>query len=154
MFGYLVLLFTVLPALELMLLIKIGSSIGAINTLFIIVFTGVLGAYLARLQGFVILNKIQTQMAQGKMPTSEMLDGLMIFVGGLVLLTPGFVTDTIGFLLLIPFTRALIKMLVKSRFEAMVKNGQNVSFTSFGAAQQGKEFRSDDGVIDVDGKSS
>ena len=120
MFGYLVLLFTVLPAIELVLLIEIGSNIGAGNTLFIIIFTGVLGAYLARLQGFLVLRKIQDSLNQGIMPSAELMDGLMILVGGIVLLTPGFITDAFGFLLLIPLTRTVIKKLFAKKFEDMI----------------------------------
>lgn len=131
MFGYIILLFTVLPALELALLIKIGSQIGAANTLMIIIITGIVGAYLARIQGFLVLNKIQTSLNQGIMPSSELIDGLLILVGGIVLLTPGFVTDTIGLLLLIPFARNIIKLLVKNKFETMMKNGKAIKVSPF-----------------------
>ena len=132
MFGYLILLFTLLPALELAIIIKAGTYIGIFNTLFIIVFTGVIGAYLARLQGFIILNKIQSSLNQGKMPSSELLDGLMILAGGIVLLTPGFITDAIGFFLLIPATRVLIKSRVKKFFEGMIRKGHVSNVTQFG----------------------
>jgi len=131
MFGYLILLFTILPALELVLLIKIGTHIGVTSTLFIIIFTGVLGAYLARLQGFLALQKIQAELARGVLPSVELMDGLMILVGGVVLLTPGFITDTLGFLLLIPWTRALIKKWLSKKFEHMIAKGQIVSSNSF-----------------------
>ena len=132
MFGYLILLFTLLPALELAIIIKAGTHIGVFNTLFIIVFTGVIGAYLARLQGFIILNKIQSSLNQGNMPSSELLDGLMILAGGIVLLTPGFITDAIGFFLLIPATRAFIKSWVKKFFEEMIRKGNVSNVTQFG----------------------
>ncbi|MCA9399021.1 MAG: membrane protein FxsA [Candidatus Omnitrophica bacterium] len=148
MFFALVILFTVLPALELALLIKIGGHIGVINTIFIIISTGVLGAYLARLQGFLTLNKIQASLNEGKMPSSELMDGLMILVGGIVLLTPGFITDTIGFLLLIPWTRALVKIWLQQRFENMIKNGQAVTFTSF-RSQRNEFEKKDDDIIDI-----
>ncbi len=131
MFGYLVILFTVLPAIELMLLIEIGSNIGAGNTVFIIIFTGVLGAYLARLQGFLVLQKIQSELNHGMMPNAQLLDGLMILVGGIVLLTPGFITDTLGFLLLIPWTRSLLKKWLSRKFENMIARGQVVTTTPF-----------------------
>lgn len=142
MFGYLVLLFTLVPAIELMLLIKIGSNIGAGNTIFIIVFTGVLGAYLARLQGFLVFQKIQNDLNRGVMPSSEMIDGLMILVGGIVLLTPGFITDALGFLLLIPWTRSLIKKWFNRRFEGMIARGQISTSPPFS--------RQDDGYDDID----
>lgn len=114
------------------MIIKAGTHIGILNTLFIIVFTGIIGAYLARLQGFIILNKIQSSLNQGKMPSSELLDGLMILAGGIVLLTPGFITDAIGFFLLIPATRNSIKSWVKKFFEEMIRKGNINNVTSFG----------------------
>lgn len=131
MFGILVLLFTVIPAFELVLLIKIGTHIGAINTLMIIILTGILGASLARFQGFLVIRKIQENLNKGIMPSAELIDGLMILVGGIVLLTPGFITDALGFLLLIPLTRSIIKALVKTKFEAMIREGTLVQTTGF-----------------------
>src|SRR3989338_8354739 len=124
MFGYLILLFTILPALELALLIKVGTHIGVGNTLFIIIFTGILGAYLARLQGFIVLRKIQNDLNRGIMPNSQLMDGLMILVGGILLLTPGFITDAFGFLLLIPWTRWLITKWFSQKFKDMLARGQ------------------------------
>ena len=132
MFGYLILLFTLLPALELAILIKVGAHIGAGNTIMIIILTGVLGAYLAKFQGFLVFNKIQNSLNQGNMPNSELMDGLMILIGGIVLLTPGFVTDALGLLLLIPVTRSLIKLWVKKNFESMIRNGQIIKVTPLG----------------------
>lgn len=142
MFVYLVLLFTIVPAIELMLLIEIGGTIGAGNTILIIILTGVLGAYLARLQGFLILQKIQADLNRGVMPSSEMIDGLMILVGGIVLLTPGFITDIFGLLLLIPLTRFLIKKLFSKKFENMIARGQVVHSSPFS--------KQNDGYDDID----
>ena len=142
MFTYLVLLFTILPAIELFLLIEIGSNIGAGNTILIIILTGILGAYLARLQGFLVLQKIQNDLNKGMMPNDQLTDGLMILVGGIVLLTPGFITDAFGFLLLIPWTRALIKGWFNIKFKDMIAKGQVVRFTPFN--------RSDDRYDDID----
>ena len=142
MFGYLVLLFTLVPAIELALLIEIGGAIGAGNTILIIILTGALGAYLARLQGFLILQKIQKDLNQGIMPSSEMIDGLMILVGGITLLTPGFITDAFGILLLIPWTRFLIKKLFSRKFASMITRGQIV--------RPGPFSRPNDGYNDID----
>ncbi len=131
MFAYLLILFTVVPALELYLLIEIGSYIGAGNTILIIIITGVVGAYLARLQGFYILGKIQHSLNQGNMPSEELLDGAMVLVGGIVLLTPGFITDTLGFLLLLPMTRELIKFLLKNKLKDKLNQGDNITIRSF-----------------------
>jgi len=128
MFPYLILIFTVLPALELAVLIKIGAQIGVGSTLMIIILTGVAGAALARYQGFIILNKIQQELNKGQMPSSQLMDGLMILVGGITLLTPGFITDTIGLLLLIPLTRNIIKYWFTKRFQNMIDKGELVTF--------------------------
>ena len=127
---YFIVLFTVLPALELVVLIKVGGVIGAWNTVLIILLTGILGAYLARLQGFIVLRRIQDQLARGRLPDAELLDGLMILIGGIVLLTPGFITDIFGFVLLIPWTRNLIKGMIRHRFESMIREGRMVHWSS------------------------
>ncbi|MDP8266651.1 MAG: FxsA family protein [Candidatus Aceula meridiana] len=116
MFFYLVLLFTALPAAELMILIKLGQIYGLANTFLLIIGTGIIGAHIARLQGFLVLQNIQSQMNQGIMPTEEMIDGVMILAGGMALLTPGLITDILGFLLIIPLTRNFIKMFIKAKF--------------------------------------
>jgi len=128
MFNYLILVFTILPALELYLLITVGSRIGALNTSIIIILMGIIGAFIIKLQGFHLLNKIQNSINRGIMPRSELLDGLMILAGGLALLIPGFITDVIGFLLLIPFIRAILKKFLKKRIENLIQKGQIVSF--------------------------
>jgi UPF0716 protein FxsA len=130
MFGYLILLFTILPALELAVLIHVGSYIGAGNTIIIIILTGIAGAYLARLQGFLVIHNIQSRLAQGVMPTEEMLDGLMIFCGGILLLTPGFITDMFGFLLLIPLIRMIIKAAVQKKFQSAIYREGNLHYPS------------------------
>ncbi len=143
--GYLILLFTVLPALELALLIKVGSHIGALNTILIVIGIGVVGAALARYEGFRVLMKVQDSLQRGVMPNAEILDGFMILAGGIALLTPGFITDVLGLLLLFPVTRAGIKWLLRRKFQSMIKQGQVVQFGSFGA-----KSRRFDGYNDID----
>ena len=105
MFLTLLMLFTVVPFVELYLLIVIGARIGAFTTIIIVILTGILGAALARNQGFRVLRELQVTTAQGQMPGKEMIHGALVLVGGLLLLTPGFLTDLLGFSLLTPFTR-------------------------------------------------
>ena len=143
--GYLILLFTILPALELALLIKVGSHIGALNTIFIVIGIGVVGAALARYEGFRVLMKVQDSLQRGIMPNAEILDGFMVLAGGVALLTPGFITDVLGLLLLFPLTRAGIRWLLRRKFQSMIKQGQVVHFGSFGA----KSLRSG-GYEDID----
>ena len=119
----LILLFIGLPLIELALLIKIGTVIGFWPTMAIVVFTGILGASLARFQGFVTWLKIQQALQRGAMPAEEMIDGLLILVGGIVLLTPGFITDIFGFVLLVPWTRYLLKRWLRKKFDQMIQTG-------------------------------
>ena len=127
MLGYLILLFTVVPAVELAILIKVGQNIGLSYTLAIVIFTGVTGAYLARLQGFLTFIKIQEEVNQGRMPTDKLFDGVLILCSGLLLLTPGFLTDITGFMGLIPFTRNLFKRWLKQKIEYMITRGQIIT---------------------------
>jgi UPF0716 protein FxsA len=127
MLGYLILLFTLIPITELALLIKVGQHIGVGNTIFIVLFTGIAGAYLAKTQGIITLIKIQNDINDGIMPTDKILDGVMILCGGILLLTPGLITDAIGFLGLIPFTRAVIKKWLKHKIENMISNGRIIT---------------------------
>jgi len=130
MFGRLLLLFTLIPLTELYLLIKIGSLIGALPTVLIVIGTGILGAYLARQQGFQVWSRIQREMEMGGFPAEEMLDGLLIFAAGIVLVTPGVLTDITGLLILFPFTRGYIRNWIKGRLQRMMDRG-NFSFRGF-----------------------
>ncbi len=117
MFLYLILLFTIIPVTELIILINLSHTFGILNTFLLVVGTGVIGAYIARLQGFIILKDIQDQLNRGNMPTEQMISGVMLLVGGLALLTPGLLTDIFGLLLLFPITRELIKIWLKKKLK-------------------------------------
>ena len=99
------LFFIGLPALEIFLLIKIGGQVGALNTLALIFLTAIIGIYFAKLQGIQTLRSGMVNLYQNKMPVYEMMSGASIAIAALLLIIPGFFTDSIGFLLLIPFTR-------------------------------------------------
>ena len=116
MATFLILLFTILPALELALLIKVGTLIGASTTMMLLLLSGTAGVALARHQGFHILRDIQTSLQQGIMPGDAMIDGLLILIGGLLLLIPGFITDVFGLILLIPIGRRIVRSLLKHYF--------------------------------------
>jgi len=109
--------FTIIPVVEIYLLIQIGSAFGVFTSITLVVFTGFLGAYLARIQGLQTIFRIQESLREGRMPSGELLDALLIGVAGLVLLTPGFLTDTVGFVLLIPSTRNAIKSWLQSKIK-------------------------------------
>ena len=124
MFIRLLILFIIVPVTELIILLKVGALIGAAPTIALILLTGVAGAYLARTQGLDLVQRIQSELNQGRVPTEELLDGAMILVGGILLLTPGFLTDLFGFTLLVPATRALMKNFVRTWMKHYVDKGQ------------------------------
>ena len=128
MLGYLIILFTVVPVVELALLIKVGQFLGVGYTLLIVILTGVAGAYMAKLQGLFVMYKIQEEVNQGRMPAERLLDGIIILCSGLLLLTPGIITDLIGFMGLIPFTRNFFKAWLKTKIEDMVAKGQVITY--------------------------
>ncbi len=109
--------FTIIPIIEIYLLIEIGSMFGALIAVALVILTGFLGAFLARMQGLQTLYRIQESLREGRMPSGELLDALLIGIAGLVLLTPGFLTDSAGFLLLIPATRNAIKNWLRRQIE-------------------------------------
>lgn len=122
------LLFTSVTLLEFVLLTEVGKLIGGLwPTVGLILFTGFLGAHLARQQGLRTLWQIQQSMQEGRMPTSELLDGVCILIAGALLLTPGFLTDIFGFALLTPGFRSVLKRLVQKRIERwMVQNTHTI----------------------------
>ena len=123
MFLRLLLLFTVVPLIELGLLIQLGRVIGLAPTIAIVLLTGFAGAALARWQGLATMRRVQTDMAAGRVPADALVDGLLILVAGAVLLTPGLLTDIFGFLLLIPPTRTAVRRALVEAFRGRVQGG-------------------------------
>ena len=117
MFIKLFLAFTIIPVVEIYLLIKIGASFGVFTSIGLVILTGFLGAYLARIQGLKTLFKIQESVRDGIMPSGELIDALLIAIAGAVLLTPGFLTDTFGFALLFPIIRNSIKSWLQDKIK-------------------------------------
>ncbi len=124
MFVNLLILFTTVPVLELYILIKVGGEIGTLNTIGIIALTGVAGAAFAKSQGIRIISQIQASLSQGQMPGQELLHGAMILAGGIMLLTPGFLTDLFGFSLLFPPTRVFYAHIAMKYFKKKFQSGQ------------------------------
>jgi UPF0716 protein FxsA len=112
----LVLIFIVVPIVELFVIIQVGQAIGAIPTIAILIADSVIGATLLRSQGRAAWRRFNGAVAEGKVPAREVLDGVLIIFGGAFLITPGFLTDVIGLILLIPPTRAALRSLVARRF--------------------------------------
>lgn len=133
--------FLVVPIIEIYLLIQVGSIIGAMSTILLVIATAVIGAYLLRQQGLSTLSRFQSSLANGVMPAKEMLEGILLLVGGVMLMTPGFVTDTMGFLCLLPFSR---HFLVDQMLKRSVISSASVMGGGFGASgQQGEQGRGD-----------
>ena len=124
-------LFIVIPIIEITLLINVGQAIGAWYTVALVLLSAFIGVNMLRMQGLATLARAQQKMAQGEMPQQEMLEGLVLAVGGALLITPGFVTDVIGFCCLIPMTRiALIHFAskhFKKRAASYMSSGANFS---------------------------
>lgn len=120
MFFKLFLLFTIIPVIELTLLIKIGTLIGTLNTVMLVIFTAVVGAYLVRMEGLGVIYRFQQNMQEGRFPGEEILDGAMILVAGALLVTPGVATDIIGFLLVFPSSRRMIKISLRRYIERRI----------------------------------
>ena len=119
MFARLLVLFIAIPLIELALLIQIGEWAGIGPTVALVIVTGILGAHLARQQGFKVWAKIQRELQSGKIPASDLVDGLLILIGGIVLLTPGLLTDLCGFALMVPAVRRFLKSRLNRRFQIM-----------------------------------
>lgn len=119
------LLFILVPLLEIYFLLKVGNIIGAFPTVLVVVSTAIAGTWLLKQQGLATLMRLQASAAQGRMPAQEMAEGLALAFGGALLLTPGFITDFIGFLCLIPFTRQRIIRWIMRRTKMKVMSGMN-----------------------------
>ena len=119
--GRLFLLFIALPAVELALLIEIGRRIGTLETIGLIVVTGVVGAAMARSQGLRVLSRVREEMSAGLMPADSLLDGVMILLASALLVTPGVLTDAFGFLCLAPGFRSLVKSRIVRRIRTAIE---------------------------------
>lgn len=122
--------FTLIPVAELYILIHLGGIIGGLNTVILVIVTGFIGAYLARMEGLNTMIKVRQNLNQGRMPAEELLDAFIILIAGLLLITPGLLTDTAGLLLLWPPTRNIFKRYLRKKFDEMTANG-NINITRF-----------------------
>jgi len=113
----------VIPLLEIAAFVVIGGQIGVFPTLALVVVTAIIGSILLRVQGFGLLNRIQTEMNAGRVPARELVHGVMLLVAGILLLTPGFVTDAAGFLLFIPPVRDAVWGFVRNRIRVVGPDG-------------------------------
>jgi len=115
---YILLLFILMPIIEIAVLIQVGSAIGLWLTLAIVILTAVLGTAMLRQQGLSTMNRVRQRLGAGEMPAQQIVEGLLLLVGGVLLLTPGFVTDAFGFACLFPLTRQWLARQLASRSRA------------------------------------
>ncbi len=135
MLGRLVLLFLITPAVELGLLIQVDRFIGFGPTIALIIATGVAGSYLARREGLTTWRRLNKRLGAGELPGKELADGVIILVAGALLITPGVLTDILGFLGLLPPSRALIRKALMKRLQSKIDDGSmEVQFGVFGGA--------------------
>lgn len=142
-FSFFLLLLIVVPVVEIYFLIQVGSVIGAFSTIVLIVITAVLGAYLFRQQGLATFQRVQATLARGEIPAVEMVEGMVLMVSGGLLLTPGFFTDIVGFLCLVPMLRTKLALSVMKSQMAGAS-----SFQPGGFNQQSQPGAGDEDIIE------
>ncbi len=150
MLGRLLLLFIVTSLVELWLLMFVGAQLGATPTIALIIVTGALGASLSRHQGLQTWRSIQQQMQQGKLPTDSLLDGLMIFAAALLLITPGILTDLVGFSLLSPLVRTGLRHRLRESFRVQTSIHVQGFGRPFAGPTPSPGTTQDDEIIDVE----
>jgi UPF0716 protein FxsA len=149
--GVLAVLFVVVPAIEIFVLLQVGSLIGLWPTLGIIVVTALIGAWLAKHQGFFAVRELQKSMLTGRSIGSALLEAALILVAGVVMMTPGFVTDAFGLALLVPQTRRVIARSLRKGLERRIARGDVVVFP-LGGRFPGAHDPNHDHDRDRDGK--
>ncbi|MGB8328519.1 MAG: FxsA family protein [Polyangiales bacterium] len=141
-------LFTVVPLVELYLLLAIGRMLGPVPTIGLVLLTGALGAWFARLEGARVIQRWQEAVARQQLPKDGVIDGFLIFIGGLLLITPGILTDIAGLAMVIPPTRRVIAGVVRAWFERQIATGRVQVYTP---GYNGGPRRAED-VIEVEGE--
>src|SRR6185295_6478781 len=156
---FLVLLFVVVPIIELFVIIQVGEVIGVLPTIALLVADSILGAMLMRSQGRIAWGRFNAALAEGRIPHREVLDGALVIFGGALLLTPGFVTDVLGIILLLPPTRALVRGLVARRLLPRIVISRfgapaAAAAAAAGTARPGAGRRRPGGGADVEGTAT
>jgi len=153
---FLVLLFVVVPIIELFVIIQVGGAIGVLPTIALLVADSILGAMLMRSQGRIAWGRFNAALAEGRIPHREVLDGALVIFGGALLLTPGFVTDVLGIILLLPPTRVLVHTLVARRLlpHIVITRFGAPAAAAAGTARRGGPRRRPGGGADVEGTAT
>lgn len=123
MFFPLFFIFIIVPIIEISLLIEVGSRIGTANTIMILLLTALIGIYMVKLVGLGVMRRMQQNMNEGVSPAEEMVNGMMLLLAGVLFIIPGFFTDAVGLLMVIPFSRNLIKKIARRMIEKKVSSG-------------------------------
>jgi UPF0716 protein FxsA len=139
--AILLLLFVVIPIVEIYVAVLVGHAIGALNTIGLLLLLSIVGVWLTKQQGLSVISRIRRQLDAGRMPTNELIDGGLVVAGGVLLIAPGFVTDALGLLLLFPPTRMVARGILKRRFHGRV--------TYLGGPTGSGRLDGPDDVIDV-----
>lgn len=140
------LLFTIIPIAELYILVFVGEQIGTLNTIIIVVLTGMIGASFAKAQGGMVLGKIKSDLAQGMMPRKELMEGGLILAGGIMLITPGIMTDALGFSLIFPLTRMFYSKIL---FRYFTDKFTMQNYSNYNQEEPYNNNSDDDNIIDV-----
>ncbi|AGB40395.1 protein affecting phage T7 exclusion by the F plasmid [Halobacteroides halobius DSM 5150] len=145
------LIFSVVPLIELALLIRIGGYFGLPATIILVAGTGIVGVSLAKQQGLAVINEVRQNLSSGKLPKDSLLDGGLILVGGVLLLTPGLITDIMGFSLIIPVTRKVIRQVVKNQIKDKVVMKSYTHRTKRDDINQSQKNKTEeDDIIDIE----
>jgi UPF0716 protein FxsA len=154
---FLVLLFVVVPILELFVIIQVGEAIGVLPTIALLIIDSILGSVLMRSQGRLAWRRFNAALSEGRIPHREVLDGALVIFGGALLLTPGFISDVLGIILLLPPTRALARALVARRLLPRIvisRFGGPAAAAAAGNARRGGSRRRPGGEADVEGTAT
>ena len=150
MFFLLLLLFLAVPLAEILVIVEVAQRTGIIETIALLLIVSILGAWLVKSEGMGVIRKIQFQLIQGQIPNKELLDGGLILIAGVLMLTPGFITDVVGLLLLFPLTRPIIrrlffKRIVNQPFSATGSESKRSTFNF----TRGSSFGMENGDIEI-----
>jgi UPF0716 protein FxsA len=144
--ALLALVFIVVPLVELYVIVQVGQEIGVLATILLLFVVSIVGAWLARHEGFVVFQRVRERVERGEVPGKELVDGMLVMLGGVLLLSPGFVTDVVGILLLFPPTRVAARTFLRRRFRVQVLGGPPGPGSS---GSSGGPPRDRDDVIDL-----
>ncbi len=148
--GKLLLLLVLLPVVEIFVLISLGQHIGWLPTIGLLIGAGLLGSALARFEGLRVMTEWQRALAEGRMPDEGIVSGGLVLLGGLLLILPGLVSDVLGLLLIVPFTRRLVARVVRRGFERRIRDGRlKVQGTHISYGDPDPRRPAKDQVIDV-----